>query len=134
MLLCHNFMPLLSSFSQATASATESSNSAGVPASGAGPSQCDKGEAGPSGLAKENLLEAQSTAAMAGEASKPETLSSQPGPSLLSQPENTKLQASVTDNSQMDSNLNDENTEIRRRRLERFLSATNQNSDQDKND
>ena len=102
MLLCHNFIPLLSSFSQATASATESSNSAGVSASGAGPSQCDKGEAGPSGLGKENLLGAQSTAAMAGEASKPETLYSQP--------------------------------EIRRRRLERLLSATNQNSDQDKND
>lgn len=130
----NQYTQMVNEQSQATASAAESSNSAGVSASGAGPSQCDKGEAGPSGLGKENLLEAQSTAAMAGEASKPETLSSQPGPSLLSLPENTKLQASVTDNSQMDSNLNDENTEIRRRRLERFLSATNQNSDQDKND
>ncbi|XP_015776873.1 PREDICTED: E3 ubiquitin-protein ligase synoviolin-like isoform X1 [Acropora digitifera] len=130
----NQYTQMVNEQSQATASATESSNSAGVSASGAGPSQCDKGEAGPSGLGKENLLGAQSTAAMAGEASKPETLSSQPDPSLLSLPENTKLQASVTDNSQMDSNLNDENTEIRRRRLERFLSATNQNSDQDKND
>ncbi|XP_029197454.2 E3 ubiquitin-protein ligase synoviolin-like isoform X1 [Acropora millepora] len=130
----NQYTQMVNEQSQATASATESSNSAGVSASGAGPSQCDKGEAGPSGLGKENLLGAQSTAAMAEEASKPETLSSQPGPSLLSLPENTKLQASVTDNSQMDSNLNDENTEIRRRRLERFLSATNQNSDQDKND
>lgn len=130
----NQYTQMVNEQSQATASATESSNSAGVSASGAGPSQCDKGEAGPSGLGKENLLGAQSTAAMAEEASKPETLSSQQGPSLLSLPENTKLQASVTDNSQMDSNLNDENTEIRRRRLERFLSATNQNSDQDKND
>lgn len=130
----NQYTQMVNEQSQATASAAESSNSAGVSASGAGPSQCDKGEAGPSGLGKENLLGAQSTAAMAGEASKPETLSSQPDPSLLSLPENTKLQASVTDNSQMDSNLNDENTEIRRRRLERFLSATNQNSDQDKND
>lgn len=130
----NQYTQMVNEQSQATASAAESSNSAGVSASGAGPSQCDKGEAGPSGLGKENLLGAQSTAAMAGEASKPETLSSQPGPSLLSLPENTKLQASVTDNSQMDSSLNDENTEIRRRRLERFLSATNQNSDQDKND
>lgn len=130
----NQYTQMVNEQSQATASAAESSNSAGVSASGAGPSQCDKGEAGPSGLGKENLLGAQSTAAMAGEASKPETLSSQPDPLLLSLPENTKLQASVTDNSQMDSNLNDENTEIRRRRLERFLSATNQNSDQDKND
>lgn len=130
----NQYTQMVNEQSQATANAAESSNSAGVSASGAGPSQCDKGEAGPSGLGKENLLGAQSTAAMAGEASKPETLSSQPDPSLLSLPENTKLQASVTDNSQMDSNLNDENTEIRRRRLERFLSATNQNSDQDKND
>lgn len=130
----NQYTQMVNEQSQATASATESSNSAGVSASGAGPSQCDKGEAGPSGLGKENLLGAQSTAAMAEEASKPETLSSQQGPSLLSLPENTKLQASVTDNSQMDSNLNDENTEMRRRRLERFLSATNQNSDQDKND
>lgn len=130
----NQYTQMVNEQSQATASAAESSNSAGVSASGAGPSQCDKGEAGPSGLGKENLLGAQSTAAMAGEVSKPETLSSQPDPSLPSLPENTKLQASVTDNSQMDSNLNDENTEIRRRRLERFLSATNQNSDQDKND
>lgn len=130
----NQYTQMVNEQSQATASAAESSSSAGVSASGGGPSQCDKGEAGPSGLGKENLLGAQSTAAMAGEASKPETLSSQPDPSLLSLPENTKLQASVTDNSQMDSNLNDENTEIRRRRLERFLSATNQNSDQDKND
>lgn len=130
----NQYTQMVNEQSQATASAAESSNSAGVSASGVGPSQCDKGEAGPSGLGKENLLGAQSTAAMAGEASKPETLSSQPDPSLLSLPENTKLQASVTENSQMDSNLNDENTEIRRRRLERFLSATNQNSDQDKND
>lgn len=130
----NQYTQMVNEQSQATASAAESSSSAGVSASGGGPSQCNKGEAGPSGLGKENLLGAQSTAAMAGEASKPETLSSQPDPSLLSLPENTKLQASVTDNSQMDSNLNDENTEIRRRRLERFLSATNQNSDQDKND
>lgn len=134
-LLCHNFVPLLSYFSQATAGAAQASNySAGVSASGAGPSQWDKGEDGPSGVGKENLLGVQSTAAMAGEASKPETPSSQPGPSLFSLPENSKLQASDTDNSQMDSNLNDENTEIRRRRLERFSSATIQNSDQDKND
>lgn len=130
----NQYTQMVNEQSQATASAAESSSSAGVSASGGGPSQCNKGEAGPSGLGKENLLGAQSTAAMAGEASKPETLSSQPDPSLLSLPENTKLQASVMDNSQMDSNLNDENTEIRRRRLERFLSATNQNSDQDKND
>lgn len=130
----NQYTQMVNEQSQATASAAESSNSAGVSASGAGPSQWDKGEAGPSGLGKENLLGAQSTAAMAGEASKPETLSSQAGLSLLSSPENSKLQASVTDNSQMDSNVNDENTEIRRRRLERFLSATNQNSDQDKND
>lgn len=73
-------------------------------------------------------------AAMAGEASKPETPSSHPGPSLLYVSENSKLQASVTDNSQTDQDLNDENSEIRRRRLERFSSPTSLNSDQDKND
>ena len=66
------------------------------------------------------------------------SLASQPGPSSASEPEDTGAAAAVAavrDNSQTDAGLNDENSEIRRRRLERFSSSLSQeSSDKDKND
>lgn len=96
-------------------------------------------EAGPSGLSTARPSEAgPSGLGTTVGASTQTALLSQPSPSSASEPADSGLQAAdslVGDNSQTDLDLNDENSEIRRRRLERFLSSTSQeSSDKDKND
>lgn len=81
--------------------------------------------AGPSGLATTMGASTQTS------------LSSQPGPSSAPEPEDigatsAAAVAAVRDNSETNAEINDENSEIRRRRLERFSSQDS--SDKDKKD
>ena len=68
------------------------------------------------------------------------SLSSQPGPSSSPEPEDigatsAAAVAAARDNSETNAEINDENSEIRRKRVERFSSSTSQeSSDKDKKD
>ena len=126
---------LFSSFSPSSAHASEPSTSTGASGSGmAGTSGAEppgqgEGEAGPSGLGSPQGITASS-----GKTSTQSELPSQSGASSHCLPGDSGVQAVVTENSQTHSDLNDENSEIRRRRLERFSAAASQNSDNDKSD
>ena len=100
-------------------------------------------EAGPSGSGTGMLLgEGPTGAGPSGlattvGASTQTSLSSQPGPSSSPEPEDigatsAAAVAAVGDNSQTNIELNDENSEMRQRRLERFSSQ--ESSDKDKKD
>jgi len=127
---------------------TAEAGPSGLGTTGAGPSGLGTAEAGPSGLgttgAEPSGLETAgpsgsgtTEAGPSGQAtnmgaSTQTSLTSQPGSSSASEPADSESEAAVSavrDNSQTDSDLNDENAEIRRRRLERFSS-----SDKDKTD
>ncbi|XP_068683773.1 E3 ubiquitin-protein ligase synoviolin-like [Montipora foliosa] len=131
----NQYTQIISEQSPSSAHASEPSTSTGASGSGmAGTSGAEppgqgEGEAGPSGLGS-----SQGITASSGKTSTQSELSSQSGASSHCLPGDSGVQAVVTENSQTHSDLNDENSEIRRRRLERFSAAASQNSDNDKSD
>lgn len=143
----NQYTQLVNEQSQPPVTVSEPSTSVGPSAPGtagegpsrASPSQLGAAEAGPSGLSTARPSEAgPSGLGTTVGASTQTALLSQPSPSSASEPADSGLQAAdsvVGDNSQTDLDLNDENSEIRRRRLERFSSSTSQeSSDKDKKD
>lgn len=131
----NQYTQIISEQSPSSAHASEPSTSTGASGSGmAGTSGAEppgqgEGEAGPSGVGSPQGITASS-----GKTSTQSELSSQSGASSHCLPGDSGVQAVVTENSQTHSDLNDENSEIRRRRLERFSAAASQNSDKDKSD
>ena len=145
------------SFSQPLINQAQASTSAGPSGSGtvgAGPSGLGTTEVGPSGTAgtgplglgtigagPSGLGTVRAAAATQTKLTAGVSPTSQPGPSTVA--DSSSSEGSVSkpaasaekDNSQTEPDLNDENSEIRRRRLERFSSTVSQESaDKDKED